>query len=294
MSTPTPPSQAPKPQELIGKLRAKQILQEVKETAANWAKQDFVPHMVSVLASDDEASRVYVESKAKKAASLGVRFSVHTLPVGSNQAELNALLRQLSDDDDIHGIVMQMPVFAGLDADEAMLQIASQKDIEGFTPNNIALFAAGRENEAILPPTPHAVRYLLEDALGGDLRGKHVAVIGPGRTVGRPLIFMLNNKGATVTICNEHTRHLTDVLAPADAVAISVGKAGLLKPEHVQPRHTVVDAGINVVDGRIVGDAVPDLPVSYQTPVPRGVGPLTRALMYANLIRAVRLQRKRE
>lgn len=119
-----------------------------------------------------------------------------------------------------------------------------------------------------------------------------MAIIGPGRTVGRPLTFMLNNRGATVTLCNEHTRDLSSVLQGVDAVVVAVGRAGLLRPEHVQPHHIVIDAGINVQDGGgVQGDAQADLPVRTQTPVPGGVGPLTSALMYQNLVRAVKLQR---
>ena len=128
--------------------------------------------------------------------------------------------------------------------------------------------------------------------LGDDLRGLRVAVIGPGRTVGRPLTFMLNNRGVTVTLCNEHTHDLGAVLAGVDGVVVAVGRAGLLRPEHVQPHHVVIDAGINVREGGgVVGDALPELPVRAQSPVPGGVGPLTSALMYQNLVRAVKLQR---
>ena len=267
---------------------------DVRADLKAWAELDppFKPHLVSVLASDDEASRVYVSSKEARAKKLGVNFHVVDLGTGASQSDLEGALRELSADDTVHGIVLELPLAPGLDADDALLHIARRKDVEGLTPANLALIAAGREPEALLPPTPRSIRFLLREALGDDLRGLRVAVVGPGRTVGRPLLFMLNNKGATVTLCNEHTRDLPRVLAGVDAVVVAVGKPGLLRPEHVQPPHVVIDAGINVQDGGdMVGDALHDLPVRMQTPVPGGVGPLTSALMYQNLVRGVKLQR---
>lgn len=278
--------------ELLGKPLAAGVTRGVREALKGWT---FSPHLVSVLASDDEASRVYVHSKERQAERLGVRFSVRDLGPEATQDTLHAALGDLSADPGVHGIVLELPLAPGLDADAALLHIAPRKDVEGLTPANLALIAAGREAEALLPPTPRSVRFLLRQVLGDDLRGVRVAVIGPGRTVGRPLTFMLNNRGVTVTLCNEHTRDLAGVLASQDAVVVAVGHPDLLRPEHVHPGHVVIDAGINVQPesqgGGVVGDARPDLPVRAQTPVPGGVGPLTSALMYQNLVRAVRLQR---
>ncbi|MEF2280127.1 bifunctional 5,10-methylenetetrahydrofolate dehydrogenase/5,10-methenyltetrahydrofolate cyclohydrolase [Deinococcus sp. YIM 134068] len=273
---------------LLGKPLADEVTRGVRAALAGWS---FQPHLVSVLASDDPASRVYVESKARRAGRLGVRFTGRDLGPQATQEDLHAALRDLSAQEDVHGVMLELPLAPGLDADAALLHLAPRKDVEGLTPANLALIAAGREPEALLPPTPRSVRFLLRQALGDDLRGRRIAVIGPGRTVGRPLTFMLNNRGVTVTLCNEHTRDLGDVLAGQDGVVVAVGRAGLLRPEHVRPHHIVIDAGINVTAGGVVGDALPDLPVRAQTPVPGGVGPLTSALMYQNLVRAVRLQR---
>ncbi|MBI0446258.1 bifunctional 5,10-methylenetetrahydrofolate dehydrogenase/5,10-methenyltetrahydrofolate cyclohydrolase [Deinococcus sp. DB0503] len=281
------------PVSLPGKPLADDVTRGVRAALKEWAGAEpgFRPHLVSVLASEDEASRVYVHSKARQAERLGVRFTVHDLGAKTTQDRLETALQELSRQTDVHGVVLELPLAPGLDADAALRHIAPCKDVEGLTPANLALIAAGREAEALLPPTPRSVRFLLREVLGDDLRGRRVAVIGPGRTVGRPLTFMLNNRGVTVTLCNEYTRDLRDVLAPQDAVVVAVGHAGLLRPEQVQPHHVVIDAGINVTPGGVVGDAVPDLPVRAQTPVPGGVGPLTSALMYQNLVRAVKLQR---
>lgn len=284
--------------QLLGKPLADGVMRGVRADLKAWAEAgQKQPRMVSVLASDDEASRVYVSSKKTRAEKLGLDFQVVDLGAQASQHDLESALAELSGDDSIHGIVLELPLSDGLDADAALRHIAHRKDIEGLSPGNLGLIAAGRESEALLPPTPRSIRFLLREVVGfspsaQELQGLRVAVVGPGRTVGRPLTFMLNNRGVTVTVCNQHTRDLTEVLRHQDAIVVAVGRPGLLRPQHVQPHHIVIDAGINVQeDGSVVGDAQPDLPVRVQTPVPGGVGPLTSALMYQNLVRAVKLQR---
>ncbi|ADV67550.1 bifunctional 5,10-methylenetetrahydrofolate dehydrogenase/5,10-methenyltetrahydrofolate cyclohydrolase [Deinococcus maricopensis] len=273
---------------LEGKALARDVTARVR---ADLRGLGAAPHLVAVIASGDPATRVYVESKARTAEKLGVRFTLRDLGAGITQADLHAELHRLSDDADVQGVVLELPLAPGLDADRAMLHLAPEKDVEGLTPANLALVAAGREPEALLPPTPRSVRFLLREAL--DLDGARIAIIGPGRTVGRPLTWMLNNRGATVTLCNERTRDLPAVLAGQDAVVIAVGRAGLLKASMLQAHQVVVDAGINVTDAGVVGDAEPGIAevVRALTPVPGGVGPLTSALMFQNLVRAVKLQR---
>ena len=273
---------------LLGKPLAANVTSEVKERLSALG---FAPHLVSVVASHDPATLVYVESKRRQAEKLGVRLSVRGLGADVSQAEVHDVLTQLSNASDVQGVVLELPLAPHLDPDAALRFISHPKDIEGLTPANLALVSAGREAEALLPPTPRSVRFLLREVL--ELAGARIAIIGPGRTVGRPLTWMLNNRGATVTLCNEFTRDLAQVLAPQDAVVVAVGRAGLLKPEHIQPHHIVIDAGINVTESGVVGDVdcgVWPLVRAY-TPVPGGVGPLTSALMFQNLVRAVRLQR---
>ncbi|WP_161882756.1 bifunctional 5,10-methylenetetrahydrofolate dehydrogenase/5,10-methenyltetrahydrofolate cyclohydrolase [Deinococcus alpinitundrae] len=274
--------------QLLGRPLAASVTAEVRQRLS---RLGFSPHLVSVVASGDPATLVYVESKRRQAEKLGVRLSVQDLGAGVSQDDLHAALHQLSQDDSVQGIVLELPLAPHLDPDAALRRIAHPKDVEGLTPANLALVSAGREAEALLPPTPRSVRFLLREAL--DLSGARIAVIGPGRTVGRPLTWMLNNRQATVTLCNEFTRGLSEVLAPQDAVVVAVGLAGLLRPEHVQPHHVVIDAGINVTASGVVGDVDPAVwpLVRAHTPVPGGVGPLTSALMFQNLVRAVRLQR---
>jgi len=262
-----------------------------REVKAGILERDLSPRLVAVVASDDPATAVYVQSKARQAARLGVTFEILDLGAGVSQRGLHAELERLSADDSVHGIMLELPLAPGLDADLATLHMNPAKDIEGLTPANLALVAAGREAEALLPPTPRSIRFLLREEL--DLEGARIAVIGPGRTVGRPLTWMLNNRGVTVTLLNQFSRDMAAILAPQDAVVVAVGRAGLLRAEHVRPGQVVIDAGINVTAGGVVGDAAPEVAATARaiTPVPGGVGPLTSALMFQNLLRAMRLQR---
>lgn len=274
--------------QLLGKPHAQTV---IKEAQAGLAALESPPRLVLVLASDDPATAVYVHSKERRARKLGVDLLVRDLGSDATQAALNRELGGLSRDPTVHGIVLELPLAPGLDPERAMRHIDPAKDIEGLSPGNLAMLAAGREAEALLPPTPRSVRFLLRDAL--ELSGARVAIVGPGRTVGRPLLWMLNNRGVTVTLCNRHTRELPAVLAEQDAVVVAVGHPGLITAAHIQPHHVLVDAGINMVGGKVVGDATPEACARARahTPVPGGVGPLTSALMFQNLLRAVRLQR---
>ena len=276
---------------LEGKKLARGVTSGVKEAIASWSAHDPRPHLVSVSASDDPATLVYVEQKARQAARLGIAFTQRSLGAGAQQAELQAVLRACSADPEVHGVTLELPLAPHLDPDRALLHLAPEKDVEGLTPANLALVAAGREPEALLPPTPRSVRFLLREVL--DLQGARIALVGPGRTVGRPLAWMLNNRGATVTLCNVFTRDLAAVLAPQDAVVVAVGRAGLVGAAELQPHHVIVDAGINVTPEGVVGDVAPDAQglVRALTPVPGGVGPLTSALMFQNLVRAIKIQR---
>ena len=282
-----------KPILLKGKPLAAQVLANVGEALEGWAAEGFTPRLVSVLASNDPASQVYAQTKARRAKKLGVEYEIRDLGAGATQEEVDRTLAELSADTGVHGIMLELPLAPHLDVIDSFLHLSRRKDIEGLTPANLSRVAAGQENSVLLPPTPRSVRYLLRQAFGNDLKGKRVAIIGPGRTVGRPLVWMLNNFGATVTLVNEHSRDLPELLRPQDAVVVAVGRRGLLKPEQVQPHHVVIDAGINVTDDGVVGDAAPEVAevVRAITPVPGGVGPLTSALMYQNMVRAVQLQR---
>lgn len=277
---------------LPGKPLAEQVTAQVKSGLAELQAGGLRPKLVSVLASADPASEVYAQSKAKQAKRLNVEFEIRNLGENATQRQLGQTLRELSEDESVHGVMLELPLAEGLDADDALFHLCREKDIEGLSPGNLARVASGQEHLALLPPTPRSVRYLLRWALGNNLRGKRVAVVGPGRTVGRPLVWMLNNLGATVTVMRECEENLAEILALQDAVCCAVGLPNLLRKAHLQPHHVVVDAGINVLEDGVTGDVSEDAAeiVRAITPVPGGVGVLTNALMYQNLLRAIRLQ----
>jgi methylenetetrahydrofolate dehydrogenase (NADP+)/methenyltetrahydrofolate cyclohydrolase len=217
---------------------------------------------------------------------------IHNLGTGSTQARLLEACRALSADVTVDGILLELPLAPGLDADAALDEIAPGKDIDGLTPWNLGLVSAGREEDALTSATAQACVLLAETQ--GALAGKRVGLIGRGRTVGRPLMGMLINRHATVTVCHTRTRDLKAAIADCDIVMVAIGKARQITGGQLRPGQVVIDAGINYLDGKLVGDvdaASVEGVAAALTPVPGGVGPLTSALIFQNLIRAARKNR---
>jgi len=277
---------------LRGDTLAKALKQSVAEAAAELAAAGVPPKMAVILASEDPASVTYAEAKKKSAAALGIEVEIHNLGLGTTQAQLIETCRALSAAPAVHGILLELPLAPSLDADAALDQIAPAKDIDGLTPRNLGLISAGREAEALTSATAQACILLAETQ--GPLAGKRVALIGRGRTVGRPLMGMLINRHATLTICHTRTRDLKAALADCDIVIVAIGKARQITGAHLRPGQVVIDAGINYLDGKWAGDvdaASVEGIAAALTPVPGGVGPLTSALIFQNLIRAARRSR---
>ncbi|MEM8916727.1 MAG: bifunctional 5,10-methylenetetrahydrofolate dehydrogenase/5,10-methenyltetrahydrofolate cyclohydrolase, partial [Pseudomonadota bacterium] len=207
------------------------------------------------------------------------------------QAALNAQIEALSADPATHGILLELPLAKSLDSESAIDCIAPLKDVDGLTVTNLGRVAAGAEDLALVSATPRACVALAETA--GSLNGAAVAVVGRGRTVGRPLAAMLTNRNATVTVCHSRTPDLAAALAPADMVFTATGSPGLVNGDVLRQGQVVIDAGISVVDGGLVGDVDADSAaplVRAMTPVPGGVGPLTSTLIFENVLRAMQLQ----
>jgi methylenetetrahydrofolate dehydrogenase (NADP+)/methenyltetrahydrofolate cyclohydrolase len=212
---------------------------------------------------------------------------IHDLGPERSQELLLAKCRALSEDRTVHGILLELPLAAGLDADAALDQIAPAKDIDGMTPHSLGLILAGREADALTSATAQACILLAETQ--GPLSGKRVALIGRGRTVGRPLMGMLVNRHATVTVCHTRTRDLAAAIAECDIVMVAIGKARQVTGQQLRSGQTVIDAGINYLNGKLAGDVDAESVegvAAALTPVPGGVGPLTSALIFQNLIRA--------
>jgi methylenetetrahydrofolate dehydrogenase (NADP+)/methenyltetrahydrofolate cyclohydrolase len=277
---------------LRGDALAKSVKQAVSEAAARLSAAGVRPKMAVLLATEDPASVTYADAKKKGAAALGIELEIHHLERNATQARLLEACHALSADPTIHGILLELPLAPGLNADPALDAIAPAKDIDGLTPCNLGLISAGREEAALTSATAQACILLAETQ--GALAGKRVALIGRGRTVGRPLVGMLINRHATVTVCHTRTRDLKAAIADCDIVMVAIGKARQITGGHLRAGQVVIDAGINYLDGKLTGDvdaASAEGIAAALTPVPGGVGPLTSALIFQNLIRAARNSR---
>jgi methylenetetrahydrofolate dehydrogenase (NADP+) / methenyltetrahydrofolate cyclohydrolase len=269
-----------------GKAVAARIREEV---AREIADLELTPGLATVLVGDDPASAVYVRMKREDSAEVGIE-SFHHEPGGDISAEdLAALLHGLNADDRVHGILLQLPLPEHLDQDEFISLIDPAKDVDGLTSANAGLLMQDRE-EAMVPCTPAGVMELLDDA-GAQLEGARAVVLGRSILVGKPLAQLLLAANATVTHCHSRTRDLPAVCREADVLIAAVGSPGLVTADMVREGATVIDVGTNRTDAGLSGDvdfeAVREKAGAI-TPVPGGVGPMTRAMLLVNTLRAAR------
>jgi methylenetetrahydrofolate dehydrogenase (NADP+)/methenyltetrahydrofolate cyclohydrolase len=247
-----------------------------------------VPGLATVLVGSDPASQVYVRNKNLATEKAGMR-SFHTeLPATTPQAELDALIRRLNDDPDVHGILVQSPLPHGLDEQRAFGLIAPHKDVDGFHPWNVGQLVLGRPG--LRSCTPAGVMELLRDQ-GVDLVGAEAVVIGRSNIVGKPLALMLLAAHCTVTVAHSRTRDLPATARRADVLVAAIGRPRFVTADMVRPGAVVIDVGINRTDDGLVGDVdygpVSEI-ASAITPVPRGVGPMTIAMLLRNTLDAAR------
>jgi methylenetetrahydrofolate dehydrogenase (NADP+)/methenyltetrahydrofolate cyclohydrolase len=259
------------------------------EVASEIAGMDVTPGLATVLVGDDPASAVYVRMKREDSAEVGIE-SFHHEPGGDVAAEeLARLLRDLNADERVHGILLQLPLPAGLDQDEFISLIDPAKDVDGLTSANAGLLMQGRD-EAMVPCTPAGVMELLSEA-GASLEGARTVVLGRSILVGKPVAQLLLGANATVTHCHSRTRDLPAVCREADVLIAAVGSPGLVTADMVREGATVIDVGTNRTDDGLVGDVDFDAVrerAGAITPVPGGVGPMTRAMLLVNTLRAAR------
>jgi methylenetetrahydrofolate dehydrogenase (NADP+)/methenyltetrahydrofolate cyclohydrolase len=240
------------------------------------------PGLEVVLCGDDPASASYVAGKARASARVGIRSVVHTPPVSSTTEELVALVERLDADDAVDAILVQLPLPAHVDQDRILDAVAPEKDVDGFHPRNLGLLAEGRRG--IAPCTPSGCMELLR-RYDVPVRGARAVIVGRSVIVGRPMALLLLNADATVTVCHSRTRDLAAVCREADILVAAVGRPGLVDASFVKPGACVIDVGMNRVDGRLCGDvdrASVEPVAGWLTPVPRGVGPMTIAMLMRN------------
>jgi len=268
----------------------KAVAARVKEEVARGvAELDVRPGLATILVGDDPASAVYVRMKREDSADVGIESFHHEPGADVARADLAGLIRSLNEDERVHGILLQLPLPAHLDQDEFISLIDPAKDVDGLTTANAGLLMHGR-GEALVPCTPAGVMRLLDEA-GVELSGARAVVLGRSILVGKPLAQLLLGANATVTHCHSRTRDLPAVTREGDVLIAAVGSPGLVGADMVREGTVVIDVGTNRTEAGLTGDvdfeAVSEK-ASAITPVPGGVGPMTRAMLLANTLKAAR------
>jgi methylenetetrahydrofolate dehydrogenase (NADP+)/methenyltetrahydrofolate cyclohydrolase len=272
---------------LDGKAVAAELSDALRPEIAALAAAGHTPGLAVVLVGDDPASAVYVRLKSRRAEDLGMYHRQITLPAATTEAELLAVVDALNADPAIDGILVQVPLPAGIDKDRVLDQILPAKDVDGFHPVNTGRLWQRRA--AYVPCTPAGVVALLKRT-GVDLRGLDAVVIGRSNIVGKPMVALLEQLDCTVTLAHSRTRNLAEVVGRADVVIAAVGVLEMVKGAWIKPGAIVIDVGVNKrADGKLGGDveyAAAAERASWITPVPGGVGPMTIAMLMTNTVRA--------
>lgn len=283
-----------------GKQVASQVLEEVERDIARLREQGIAPGLAVVLVGEDPASQVYVNSKVKKCAELGMNSRKIVLPSDASQEELLRIVRELNVDPAVHGILVQSPPPPRIDEAAVVLEIDPAKDVDGFHPENVAKLVLEDET-GFVPCTPLGCMRLLK-AAGIETAGANAVVIGRSMIVGKPMAHLLMSKqaNATVTVAHSRTKNLPELCRSADIIVAAIGRPAFVTADFVKDGAVVVDVGINRVEDasakrgyRIVGDVAYDevAPKCRAiTPVPGGVGPMTIAMLMANTVKACRQQ----
>ncbi|MDH0334506.1 bifunctional methylenetetrahydrofolate dehydrogenase/methenyltetrahydrofolate cyclohydrolase FolD [Metapseudomonas otitidis] len=271
-----------------GKTIAARLRQQIAQRVAERRQQGLrIPGLAVILVGSDPASQVYVAHKRKDCEEVGFISQAHDLPASTRQDELLALIDRLNQDPAIDGILVQLPLPAHLDASLLLERISPDKDVDGFHPYNIGRLA--QRIPLLRPCTPKGIMTLLEST-GADLYGMDAVIVGASNIVGRPMALELLLAGCTVTVTHRFTKDLAGHVGRADLVVVAAGKPGLVKGEWIKEGAIVIDVGINrQEDGKLVGDVEyePALQrASWITPVPGGVGPMTRACLLENTLHA--------
>jgi methylenetetrahydrofolate dehydrogenase (NADP+) / methenyltetrahydrofolate cyclohydrolase len=301
---------------LDGAVVAARLKQEVTAEVEQMVQATgYRPCLAAVRVGDDPASAVYVRNKIKASEEVGIRSEHHALPDSIGAAELLDLIKTLNARDDVDGILTQLPLPRGIDETAIIDAIDPHKDVDGFHPVNAGRLAMGRA--AFVPCTPAGIIELL-DYNAIELRGMNACVVGRSQIVGRPMAQLLLQRDATVTICHSRTKDLAAVTRQADLLVVAIGRAGMIRREHIKPGAIVIDVGMNRVSdpeevrtlfgdaaearldvvakrgSTLVGDVNPaeaSAVAGMLTPVPGGVGLLTVAMLMKNTLRAAKLRR---
>jgi methylenetetrahydrofolate dehydrogenase (NADP+)/methenyltetrahydrofolate cyclohydrolase len=272
---------------LDGKACAARLLTEVERRVGVCRERGVQPCLAVVLVGDDPASQVYVRSKERRAAEVGIEARDHRLPATTTTDELLALVAALNADRAVDGILVQLPLPPQCDTQRILLAVDPAKDVDGFHPDNLGRLMLGRPR--FVACTPQGCMLLLKEA-GVELSGSRALVIGRSTIVGKPMAQLLVHADATVIAAHSRTRDLPAEVAQADVVVAAIGRPEFIRGEWIKPGAVVIDVGMNrLPDGRLVGDvefAAAEAKASAITPVPGGVGPMTIACLLNNVVLA--------
>ena len=271
-----------------GKAIAAGLRADMKQQIAERKKNEqIIPGLAVIMVGEDPASAVYVRNKRKACDEVGINSFAFDLPASTPQQELINLIDELNNNNDVHGILVQLPLPEHFDDETILERIKPKKDVDGFHPYNIGRLAL--RMPVLRSCTPRGIMIMLEKTVG-DVKGMDAVVVGASNHVGRPMGLELLLAGATVTTCHRFTENTEKHVKRADLIVVAVGKPGIVKGEWIKPGAIVIDVGINRMDdGRLVGDVEFDIAskqASWITPVPGGVGPMTVATLIQNTVDA--------
>ena len=271
-----------------GKQISAQIKDELKERVE---KENLEVTLAVIQVGNDPASTVYVGNKKKACEYIGIRSLAYELPEETPEEELLQLIKKLNDRDDVNGILVQLPLPAHMDEDKVIQTISPKKDVDGFHPQSVGALSIGQPG--FVSCTPAGVIQLLKRT-GVEINGKECVIVGRSNIVGKPMALLMLRENATVTVCHSHTKDLKEVTKRADILIVAIGKPKFITKEYVKDGAVVIDVGIHRgADGKLCGDVDYDdvAPITHAiTPVPGGVGPMTRAMLMLNTVEAAKRQ----
>ena len=273
-----------------GKHISLQIKAELLGEVEELKEQSIVPKLVVILIGNNPASKVYVRNKELCAKELGIDSEVIRYPEAISQKELMAKIDELNKDKSVNGFFVQLPLPDHIIEKDIINAIDPEKDVDGFHPVNMGKLVYGEDS--LLPATPSGIMEMLKKE-NIDVKGKEVVIVGRSNIVGKPMFHLMLKKHATVTVCHSRTKNLAYVTKRAEILVVAIGRARMIKREHVRDDAVIIDVGMNKVEGKLCGDVDFDdvLPVvSKITPVPRGVGPMTITMLMKNTVKATKRQ----
>ena len=274
-----------------GKAVSAEVKAAVAAETAQLKEKGIVPGLAVIIVGDDPASRVYVNNKKKACAAVGFRSEEYALPAQTTENELLHLVRELNENPHINGILVQLPLPAQIDEHKVIAAIAPEKDVDAFHAVNVGKIMIGDYD--FLPCTPSGCMDLIHST-GVEIAGKNCVVVGRSNIVGKPMAMLLLHESGTITICHSKTKNLKEICQNADILVVAIGKAKFITGDMIKKGAVVIDVGMDRDEnGKLCGDVDFDSAkevAGYITPVPGGVGPMTRAMLMRNTLTAARLQ----